>query len=499
LATTTHRATHLSTRVATRLVTRRGWLGGGAAGVVGAGAALAGAALAACGPQQGAGPAGPASQGSAAGLAQHKPVTLEYWGNPPPAEGKNFQMDVFDAFQQKYPNIKIAYGTTKTDGQGVEAVAAISAAIVAGTPPSFVRFDRFQSPAFAAKGVWQALDDYAKADKYDWNRFAPLILPEAKGITDGKHYALIQSTDDRLLYWSKEAFQETGLDPEKPPATWDELKQFAIRLTKRSGTNYDRVGFYSEYGQAHYHLFGWQSGGGFQSADGKKGTLPLGPNQEALQWLVDLAKDLGGYTAIEEFRKGWGSNAQHPFLVGQLAMTYETNNFISTIARFRPEMAFGAVQPPLRKAGDKPLTWSGGFGYNMVRDARDKDVAWELMKFLTGEEGFTIGDEGDSQRAKQIGGVFAPGMSGQPELDKKRYAKYRTTIAAVDKVPEVAVPLMQYSRVREPSVAARNLWDAVKAAQKEAVSQAKGAKQALEDNQAILQKALDDAWNNAPK
>ena len=457
---------------------------------------LAGAAsLAACGAPAGS-PSAPAAQGS---LAGGKAVTLEYWGNPPPAEGKNFQMDVFDAFSQKHPNVKVNYGATKTDGQGVDAVAAITAAIVAGAPPSFVRFDRFQSPAFAAKGVWHPLDDLAKADKYDWARFAPLILPEAKGITDGKHYALIQSTDDRLLYWSKEAFQEVGLDPEKPPTTWDEFKQFALRLNKRSGVAFERVGFYTEYGQAHYHVFAWQNGGGFQSPDGKKGTLPLGPNQEALQWMVDLVKDLGGHGPIHEFRQTWGSGAQQPFLAGQMAMIYETNNFINTIARFRPDMKFGAVQPPLRKAGDKPVTWSGGFGYNMVKDTKEKDVAWQLMKFLVSEEGFAIGDEGDAARTKQIGGFFAPGMSGQPELDKKRYAKYRTGNPAIDRVPEIAVPLMQHSRVREPSIAAQNLWDAVKKSQAEAISQTKGAKQALEDNQALLQKALDDAWSNAPK
>jgi hypothetical protein len=39
----------------------------------------------------------------------------------------------------------------------------------------------------------------------------------------------------------------------------------------------------------------------------------------------------------------------------------------------------------------------------------------------------------------------------------------------------------------------------VKASQTQAVSQQKSAKQALEDNQALVQKALDDAWANAPK
>jgi len=467
--------------------------------VLGATAGLSGAALAACGASGGA-PAGGATSGAASTINGGKPVTLEYWGNPPPAEGKNFQMDVFDAFQRKYANVKINYGATKTDGQGVDAVTAITAAIVAGNPPNFVRFDRFQSPAFAAKGVWIALDDLVKRDKYDMGRFAPLIVPEAKGITDGKWYALIQNTDDRLLFWNKDAFQDVGLDPEKPPTTWDELRAFAIKLTKKKGDgSYERVGFYTETGQAHYHIFGWQNGGSFQTADGKKATLTMGQNQEALQWMTDLAKDLGGWAPLEDFRKSWGSNAQDSFLVNQLAMYYSTNGTVSNIARYRPDMKFGATQPPLRKSGDKPLTWSGGFAYNLVKGTKDQDAAWELMKYMVGEEGYTVGDEGDAARAKQSTGYFVPGMSGVPALDTKRYAKYKTGIAAVDKVPDTAVALMAYSRVREPSIAAQNLWDGVKAAQTEAISQKKSAKQALEDNQILVQKALADAWANAPK
>lgn len=119
--------------------------------ILGAGTGMGAAMLAACAPGASGGAGG---QGPQTTLASGKPVTLEYWGNPPPAGGTaNFQMDVFDAFSKKYPNVKINYGATKTDGQGVEAVAAITAAIVAGNPPNFVRFDRFQSPAFAAKGV----------------------------------------------------------------------------------------------------------------------------------------------------------------------------------------------------------------------------------------------------------------------------------------------------------------------------------------------------------
>ena len=260
-------------------------------GAVGLGAVWA----AACAPGGGTGtPAGGAAAG--ADLSKRPPVNIEFWGDPPQT-GSNARTDQIDAWNAKYPNLKVTFGTARTTGQGVEAVAAILAAVAAGNPPDLVDFDRFQTTAFTVKGVWQALDELMKRDKYDTSRFAPLIVPEAKGL-DGKWYAMIRSTDNRLIFWNKDTFQEVGLDPEKGPTTWDELRQFAIRLTVRGGaTGIERAGFNTEHGQAHYHIFAWQNGGSFQTPDGKKGTLPLGPNQEALQWMADLMKDLGATRA----------------------------------------------------------------------------------------------------------------------------------------------------------------------------------------------------------
>ena len=118
-----------------------------------------------------------------------------------------------------------------------------------------------------------------KRDRYETGRFAPLIQVEAKGL-DGKWYSMINYTDVRLLYWNKDAFQEVGLNPDKPPATWDELRTAANRLTKRGpDTPYERLGFSTQHSQAYFHIFAWQNGGSFQTPDGKKATLPLPANR----------------------------------------------------------------------------------------------------------------------------------------------------------------------------------------------------------------------------
>lgn len=40
-----------------------------------------------------------------------------------------------------------------------------------------------------------------------------------------------------ILVYRKDFFKEAGLDPEKPPRTWEELKSYAVRLAKRDANN----------------------------------------------------------------------------------------------------------------------------------------------------------------------------------------------------------------------------------------------------------------------
>ncbi|HET7768868.1 MAG TPA: extracellular solute-binding protein, partial [Chloroflexota bacterium] len=212
-------------------------------------APVAGAiALAACG--------GPTTGGGEANVSLEKrpPTKLEFWGGPPAAGQRNDRVDQIEFWNKKFPNIQVDFAITQNStSQGVQAMAALVSAVAAGTPPDVLDFDRFQTASYAIKGMWQPLDDYLKRDKFDEKRFAPLIVPEAKGV-DGKWYCLIRSTDTRLLYWNKEAFQEAGLNPDKAPATWDEFKQAAIRLTKKGGASpggFERLGFTTQYSQAH--------------------------------------------------------------------------------------------------------------------------------------------------------------------------------------------------------------------------------------------------------
>jgi sn-glycerol 3-phosphate transport system substrate-binding protein len=61
--------------------------------------------------------------------------------------------------------------------------------------------------------------------------------------TGGKTWGIPFQRSTIVLYYNKELFKEAGLDPNKPPATWAEMADYAKKLTKK-----DASGKVTQYG-----------------------------------------------------------------------------------------------------------------------------------------------------------------------------------------------------------------------------------------------------------
>ena len=60
--------------------------------------------------------------------------------------------------------------------------------------------------------------------------------------TGGKTYGIPWQRSTIILYYNKDAYREVGLDPDKPPATWEELEEYARKLTKEENGVTTRYG-----------------------------------------------------------------------------------------------------------------------------------------------------------------------------------------------------------------------------------------------------------------
>jgi multiple sugar transport system permease protein len=174
----------------------------------------------------------------------------------------------------------------------------LSTAIAGGVPPDLVNQDRFTVGDWASRDAFEPLDDLiardaAKPDGIREKDYYPATWKEA--VYEGKVYGVPNTTDDRALYWNKTIFRKAGLDPDKPPRTWEELREVALKLTKydKQG-NITQVGYMPNYGNVWLYMYSWQNEGNFMSPDGRTCTMASQPNVEALQYITDLTKALGG-------------------------------------------------------------------------------------------------------------------------------------------------------------------------------------------------------------
>jgi ABC-type glycerol-3-phosphate transport system substrate-binding protein len=175
------------------------------------------------------------------------PVTITINGLPPETDApkrKTFLDDV-KAFEAANPNIKIDAREGTMDAQTFPAK-------LAGGQLEDVFHVWFTTPAdLIAKRQAADLSPYTK----EFPAFAQL-RPELLKIfsgPDGKVYGVPTEQYTLGLVYNRELFKQAGLDPEKPPATWDEVRTAAQKLTAL-GNGVVGYGEYSKNNTGGWHF-----------------------------------------------------------------------------------------------------------------------------------------------------------------------------------------------------------------------------------------------------
>ncbi len=210
---------------------------------------MAGAALAASGLLEACGtaapPAAPASEGAAAtsaapstAVAAGAPVTLSVWFNFGAAFNDTVDRLV-NEFQASHANIKIE---RQELGSWDEMREKTLTAFAAGTGPDIFRIAVFDTALYAVRNAVVPLDEQVAASGMKKEDFIPGFL--ANVMYDGKMWAMPWKGSAVTFFWNKRLFEEAGLDPEKPPTTWNEVTEYAKQLTKPEKQQY---GFQVQY------------------------------------------------------------------------------------------------------------------------------------------------------------------------------------------------------------------------------------------------------------
>ena len=178
-------------------------------------------------------------------LPPPKPVRLSVWSLPRPEDtsiGAKCGREILAAFHRKYPHITLYSVTGITIPEMYAGDTRALMAIAGGVAPDVIYVNFRQSDTYIQEGFLYPLDQWF--EKLSPEERAERVLPQVRpviyrygpGFKTGrdtkKHYwALPFSNLVMGLCWRKDIFQQAGLDPERPPDTWEEYYEFARRCT----------------------------------------------------------------------------------------------------------------------------------------------------------------------------------------------------------------------------------------------------------------------------
>jgi multiple sugar transport system substrate-binding protein len=252
------------------------------------------------------------------------------------------------------------------------------AAIAAGDPPDVVINDINTTALRGQEQQAMNLSKFLEEDDIS-NRFYPELWDAT--LYEGDSYGIPFNTDTRVLFYNKDAFKEAGLDPEKPPATWAELEEYAKKLDKKSGEEYDRIGFYPLWGVG-YDVWLLNANGQNYFDEQNNFQIDTLKNEEVLNWLKSW-KDRYGEDVVNSYQAQIDSQQGHPFFSGDLAMIAQTPTFYTQIRDYAPDLNFGVVELPEYEEGNGHTSWGGGFVAEIPEGSKNPEAAWEFIKYLT--------------------------------------------------------------------------------------------------------------------
>jgi len=323
---------------------------------------------------------------------------LKFWINSSlNAHEKSAYQKAADEFSQKNPNVKVSVEVvpgSETD------VAKLMTAVRSGAGPDIAVIDRFTVAQRAATGLLVDLTPLiAKEGKDLGQEYSE--APWQEVLYQKKVYALPTNTDARVLFYNRQLLQEAGVDlsefdPTKGPIDPQRFKEIAFKLNKTDSSGaYTRIGFVPWLEQGWGYTWGFAFGGSFFDFANCKVTATDPGVVKGYQFVYDWAKALDpqkARTFVDTYWQ-WPSvgtlpDSQMPFFTGKVAFVISGNWVFATMKDAAPNLDYGVTYIPAPN-GQK-TSWSGGWSVAILQGGKNIEAAYQLLRFVAGEEGQTL-------------------------------------------------------------------------------------------------------------
>jgi sn-glycerol 3-phosphate transport system substrate-binding protein len=373
-------------------------------------------------------------------------------------------IDAFAAdFEKENPGVKLR---PIYSGSYQESIAKALTAVKSGDPPVtsiLLSTDMF---TLIDEDAIVPFDDLIKtADDKAWLKsFYPAFMENSQ--TGGKTWGIPFQRSTVVLFYNKDAFKEAGLDPDRPPQTWTQMREYAQKLTKRDASgNVSQWGVQIPSSGFPYWLFqglAIENGVNLMNQAGTEVYYDKPEVVGALQYWLNLVNK---YKVHPPGIVEWGTTPKD-FFERKVAMMWTTTGNLTNVKN-NAKFDFGVAMLPASKQRGSP-TGGGNFYIFKKSTPAQREAAFKFIKWVTAPERA-------AQWGIDTGYVAVRADAWETPVMKKYVAGFPAAAVARDQLPFAKAELSTHDNQR----VTKALNDGLQAA----LTGTKGAAQALKDAQ----------------
>lgn len=246
------------------------------------------------------------------------------------------------------------------------------------------------------------VQNFIDKEKYDTSDFFPnmLALGKYKG---GKQYGLPIAVSNPVLYINRDMFTNAGLDPDKPPLTFDELRAVAKKLT--TGDNFGVYFDYKITGNWLFQAMVESFGGDMVAKNGMQVGFDGLAGVRVTRFWTDLVITDKSMPLVD------AKQSQQAFTAGKIGMYVTTT---ASLRGFQAAATFkvGTAKFPLDGKNPRRIPGGGNNGFIIKSSPEREAASWDFLKFMVSKEGTTAVAQGMGYMATRKSAVETPELMG---------------------------------------------------------------------------------------
>src|SRR5699024_1043486 len=287
-----------------------------------------------------------------------------------------------EAFNEENPDVEVVLEITPY----AEYFTKLDAAATGGGLPDVFWMNGPNLIKYAENDMLESLSDHISEEGLDLSPY-PDALVDLYNYEDNQ-YALPKDFDTNALWYNKELFDEAGVPYPDENWEWDDLVDAAKKITNPDEDVYG-IAAYMQSGQASFWNLIFSNDGYVISDDKSKSEFDDLYTIEALQLYHDL---IHVHEVSPTHAQVESTSGTELFESGKVAMIIHASYYTPMFKEHDYLKDVADVAPIPKMSGRSNVIH--GLGNVISSQSKEKDAAWEFVKFLASEEAQLIQAEG---------------------------------------------------------------------------------------------------------